>query len=144
MNFQDLKFNEDSPIYLQVVRYFKRKILIGELQNGDELPSRRIMATTMGLNLTTIQKIYKQLEDEKLIDTQPNSKTLVCYNDKQVKEIENELIRDRVIKFVDELRECNVSREKAITIINEEWNKYLIYRRVTTIKFYLFHDVISE
>ena len=58
MNFQDLKFNEDSPIYLQVVRYFKRKILIGELQNGDELPSRRIMATTMGLNLTTIQKIY--------------------------------------------------------------------------------------
>ena len=72
MNFQDLKFNEDSPIYLQVVRYFKRKILIGELQNGDELPSRRIMATTMGLNLTTIQKIYKQLEDERLIDTQPN------------------------------------------------------------------------
>ena len=76
MNFQDLKFNEDSPIYLQVVRYFKRKILIGELQNGDELPSRRIMATTMGLNLTTIQKIYKQLEDERLIDTQPNSKSI--------------------------------------------------------------------
>ena len=123
MNFQDLKFNEDSPIYLQVVRYFKRKILIGELQNGDELPSRRIMATTMGLNLTTIQKIYKQLEDERLIDTQPNSKTTVSITKEDLARIENELIRDRVIKFVDELRECNVSREKAITIINEEWNK---------------------
>lgn len=123
MNFQDLKFNEDSPIYLQVVRYFKRKILIGELQNGDELPSRRIMATTMGLNLTTIQKIYKQLEDERLIDTQPNSKTTVSITRDDMTRIENELIRDRVIKFVDELRECNVSREKAITIINEEWNK---------------------
>lgn len=123
MNFQDLKFNEDSPIYLQVVRYFKRKILIGELQNGDELPSRRIMATTMGLNLTTIQKIYKQLEDERLIDTQPNSKTTVSITKDDLARIENELIRDRVIKFVDELRECNVSREKAITIINEEWNK---------------------
>ena len=123
MNFQDLKFNEDSPIYLQVVRYFKRKILIGELQNGDELPSRRIMATTMGLNLTTIQKIYKQLEDERLIVTQPNSKTTVSITRDDMTRIENELIRDRVIKFVDELRECNVSREKAITIINEEWNK---------------------
>ena len=123
MNFQDLKFNEDSPIYLQVVRYFKRKILIGELQNGDELPSRRIMATTMGLNLTTIQKIYKQLEDERLIDTQPNSKTTVSITKDDLARIENELIRERVIKFVDELRECNVSREKAITIINEEWNK---------------------
>ena len=123
MNFQDLKFNEDSPIYLQVVRYFKRKILIGEVKNGDELPSRRIMATTMGLNLTTIQKIYKQLEDERLIDTQPNSKTTVSITKEDLARIENELIRDRVIKFVDELRECNVSREKAITIINEEWNK---------------------
>ena len=123
MNFQDLKFNEDSPIYLQVVRYFKRKILIGELQNGDELPSRRIMATTMGLNLTTIQKIYKQLEDERLIDTQPNSKTTVSITKEDLARIENELIRDRVIKFVDELRECNVSRETAVTIINEEWNK---------------------
>lgn len=123
MNFQDLKFNEDSPIYLQVVRYFKRKILIGELQNGDELPSRRIMATTMGLNLTTIQKIYKQLEDERLIDTQPNSKTTVSITKDDLARIENELIRERVIKFVDELRECNVSRETAVTIINEEWNK---------------------
>lgn len=123
MHFQDLKFNEDSPIYLQVVRYFKRKILIGELQNGDELPSRRIMATTMGLNLTTIQKIYKQLEDERLIDTQPNSKTTVSITKDDLARIENELIRERVIKFVDELRECNVSRETAITIINEEWNK---------------------
>ena len=123
MNFQDLKFNEDSPIYLQVVRYFKRKILIGELQNGDELPSRRIMATTMGLNLTTIQKIYKQLEDERLIDTQPNSKTTVSITKDDLVRIENELVRDRVIRFVEELRECNVTREKAITIINEEWNK---------------------
>ena len=123
MNFQDLKFNEDSPIYLQVVRYFKRKILIGELQNGDELPSRRIMATTMGLNLTTIQKIYKQLEDERLIDTQPNSKTMVSITKDDWARIENELVRERVIRFVDELRECNVTREKAITIINEEWNK---------------------
>ena len=123
MNFQDLKFNEDSPIYLQVVRYFKRKILIGELQNGDELPSRRIMATTMGLNLTTIQKIYKQLEDERLIDTQPNSKTMVSITKDDWARIENELVRDRVIRFVEELRECNVTREKAITIINEEWNK---------------------
>ena len=90
MNFAELKIDDSGPVYLQVVRFFKRKILTGELLNGDELPSRRVLAATLGLNLTTIQKIYKQLEDEKLLDTQPNSKTLVCYNDKQVKEIENE------------------------------------------------------
>lgn len=123
MNFNDLKFNEDGPIYLQVVRYFKRKILIGELKHGDELPSRRILAATMGLNLTTIQKIYKQLEDEGLIDTQPNSKTTVSITKDDMINIENELVRERTIRFIDDLRDCNVSKEKAITIINEEWNE---------------------
>ena len=123
MNFQDLKFNEDGPIYLQVVRYFKRKILIGELKHGDELPSRRILAATMGLNLTTIQKIYKQLEDEGLIDTQPNSKTTVSITKDDMINIENELVRERTIRFIDDLRDCNVSKEKAISIINEEWNE---------------------
>ena len=123
MNFQDLKFNEDGPIYLQVVRYFKRKILIGELKHGDELPSRRILAATMGLNLTTIQKIYKQLEDERLIDTQPNSKTTVSVTKDDMINIENELVRERTIRFINDLRDCNVSKEKAISIINEEWNE---------------------
>lgn len=123
MNFTELKIDDSGPVYLQVVRFFKRKILTGELLNGDELPSRRVLAATLGLNLTTIQKIYKQLEDEKLIDTQPNSKTLVCYNDKQVKEIENELVRMRVEKFVEEVKACNISKTDVIVILENVWNE---------------------
>ncbi len=122
MNFTDLKIDDSGPVYLQVVRFFKRKILIGELLNGDELPSRRVLAATLGLNLTTIQKIYKQLEDEKLIDTQPNSKTLVCYRDSQIKDIENELIKTRVEKFVEEVKSCNVSKETLIAILEDVWD----------------------
>lgn len=122
MNFQDLKFDDSGPVYLQVVRYFKRKILTGELQNGDELPSRRILSATLGLNLTTIQKIYKQLEDERLIDTQPNSKTTVVISNKQLAEIENELVRERIEKFVEELKSCNISKEAAVSIIEDVWS----------------------
>lgn len=122
MNFNDLKIDDSGPVYLQVVRFFKRKILTGELINGDELPSRRVLAATLGLNLTTIQKIYKQLEDEKLIDTQPNSKTLVCYRDSQIKDIENELIKTRVEKIVEEVKSCNVSKETLIAILEDVWD----------------------
>lgn len=122
MNFNDLKIDDGGPVYLQVVRFFKRKILTGELINGDELPSRRVLAATLGLNLTTIQKIYKQLEDEKLIDTQPNSKTLVCYRDSQIKDIENELIKTRVEKIVEEVKSCNVSKETLIAILEDVWD----------------------
>lgn len=123
MNFQDLKFDDSGPVYLQVVRYFKRKILTKELCNGDELPSRRVLAATLGLNLTTIQKIYKQLEDERLIDTQPNSKTIVCFTDTQLKKIENELIKTKIEKFVEDMKDCNIAKEKAISIIEDVWNE---------------------
>ena len=123
MNFQDIKFDDSGPVYIQVVNYFKRKILIKELCNGDELPSRRVLAATLGLNLTTIQKIYKQLEDERLIDTQPNSKTIVCFDDNQLKQIENELIKTKIEKFVEDMKDCKVAREKVINIIEDVWNE---------------------
>ena len=123
MDFENFKIDDSGPVYLQVVRFFKRKILAGELQNGDELPSRRVLAATLGLNLTTIQKIYKQLEDERLIDTKPNSKTLVCYTDEQVKEIEDELIRMRVQRFVQDVRDCKVSKKKLLRIIEKVWDE---------------------
>lgn len=123
MNFSELKFDDSGPVYLQVVRFFKRKILTGELTNGDELPSRRVLAATLGLNLTTIQKIYKQLEDERLIDTQPNSKTTVCFTAEQKNEIEDELVRARVEKFVEEIKSCDVTMDTTISIIKDVWNK---------------------
>ena len=123
MDFSELKFDDSGPVYLQVVRFFKRKILTDELINGDELPSRRVLAATLGLNLTTIQKIYKQLEDERLIDTQPNSKTTVCFTKEQKKEIEDELIRSRVEKFVEEIKSCDVTMDTTISIIRDVWNK---------------------
>lgn len=122
MDFQELIFDDSGPIYLQVVKYFKKKLLTGELQHGDELPSRRIMSATLGLNLTTIQKIYKQLEEERLIDTQPNSKTTVCVTEEKLSEIKQELVEGQIEKFIEELKSCQVSREVALSIINKLWN----------------------
>ena len=122
MDFSNIRFDDSGPIYLQVVRFFKKKILLGELKHGDELPSRRILSAALGLNLTTIQKIYKQMEDEKLIDTLPNSKTTVCLTDEKLKEIERELIHSEIKKLTDELKSCNVKKVELVDRIWEEGN----------------------
>ena len=75
MEFSNLKFDDSGPIYIQVVRFFKKEILKENLKNGDEMPSRRVLAASLGLNLTTIQKIYKEMKEEKLIETIQNSKS---------------------------------------------------------------------
>lgn len=123
MDFSGIQFDDSGPIYLQVVRFFKKKMLLGELKHGDELPSRRILSAAMGLNLTTIQKIYKQLEEERLIDTLPNSKTIVCYTQDKLKEIEEELIHREVRKFTNELKSCNVKKVEALVLVDKIWEE---------------------
>ncbi len=38
MEFSNLKFDDSGPIYIQVVRFFKKEILKENLKNGDEMP----------------------------------------------------------------------------------------------------------
>lgn len=59
-------FNKREPIYLQVIKDFKVKIVSGQLQPGQEVPSRRELATQLKINPNTVQRAYKEMEEERL------------------------------------------------------------------------------
>ena len=51
--------NDREPVYIQIIRNIKQKIVTGEIQKGERLPSRREMAVTINVNPNTVQKAYK-------------------------------------------------------------------------------------
>lgn len=57
------------PVYAQIVDQIKRAIASGTLKTGDTLPSLRETAIKLRVNPLTVGKAYKQLEQEKLIET---------------------------------------------------------------------------
>lgn len=57
------------PIYMQVVQDFKFQISSGILKPKDKLPSVRELALSLMVNPNTVQKAYKELEDEGYIVT---------------------------------------------------------------------------
>jgi len=57
------------PVYAQIVDQIKRAIASGTLKPGDSLPSLRETALKLRVNPLTVAKAYKQLEQEKLIET---------------------------------------------------------------------------
>jgi GntR family transcriptional regulator len=61
------------PVYEQVKQAIKWSILSGYLEDGDQLPSLREMATMLHINPNTIVKIYFQLEVEGFIYSQTGS-----------------------------------------------------------------------
>lgn len=53
-----------EPLYVQIVRGVKRAIARGDLAVGVRLPSVRQLAGDLAINLNTVARAYRQLEEE--------------------------------------------------------------------------------
>ena len=57
----------DKPIYEQLILEIKRGIITGQLKRGDALPSVRTLAADIGINMHTVNKVYKHLQNERVL-----------------------------------------------------------------------------
>lgn len=121
--FEDMKLNDTEPVYLQIVKYIKIKIHLGEIQNGDELPSRRVLAATLGINPNTVQKAYKWLEDAEILATGNNTKSVVNIT-RQIREsIQKDLTETAALEFVAYAKQIHLSFKDTIELITGLWDK---------------------
>lgn len=64
------QWQDDMPIYLQLYHQVIRRILDGNILEGDALPSVRKVAAEYQINPLTISKAYQMLQDEELVEKQ--------------------------------------------------------------------------
>ncbi|MHC4820267.1 MAG: GntR family transcriptional regulator [Planctomycetota bacterium] len=65
------------PLAEQVRRCVRRALAEGKLKKGDSLPPVRKVAAQTGVNLNTVARAYRQLEDEGLLRTVRGRGTVV-------------------------------------------------------------------
>lgn len=70
MRMIQLDFGDHRPLYEQISEKIKELIISGVLRENDKIPSVREMATILAINPNTIQKAYKELENEGYIYSQ--------------------------------------------------------------------------
>jgi GntR family transcriptional regulator len=59
--------SDPRPIYRQLVGTIKEQVVSGALSPGEELPSVRELAVSLGINLHTVHRAYQMLRDEGVI-----------------------------------------------------------------------------
>lgn len=123
ITFDKFIIEEDSPIYLQIIRFIKRGIVAGIIQNQDELPSRRMLSALLGVNPNTIQKAYHMLEEEGIMVSQTGAKSFVTINDKDILRIRMELLNKETKLWVNAMREMKVSKEEASELLDKIWEE---------------------
>lgn len=60
----NLEPNKPQPIYMQIYQYIKNEILLHHLTPGTKLPSKRSLATQLGISTITVEGAYGQLVSE--------------------------------------------------------------------------------
>ena len=121
ISFEDFIQENGIPIYLQILRHIKRGIVAGAIQNGDELPSRRVLSALLGINPNTIQKAYKMLEDEGLIESRAGAKSYMSLDSEKAERIRIQLLENDVGGIVSSLKQMGLSKEDAISLIEKHW-----------------------
>ena len=89
-----LNYRDAKPIYEQIKEGLRKLVVSGALSAGDKLPSVRELASQLAINPNTIQRAYRELENEGYIYTLVGKGTFVaeCGNIDNTRE--KELLQD--------------------------------------------------
>ena len=113
--------NDKEPVYIQIIRYIKQQIVIGELGIGDIIPSRRDMAVMIKVNPNTVQKAYKEMEEMGIITTHRNYQSNITDDSSMITKIKEDLINESMDSFIASMKAINVKKEEVINIINDRF-----------------------
>ena len=119
ISFQDFRQTDDTPIYLQIVRYIQQGLAAGAIQDGDELPSRRVVSALLAVNPNTVQKAFKLLEDEGLATSRAGAKSCIQASPQQIEA----MLETEMQAMVDAARRMGLSREEAHRLLDALYDK---------------------
>ena len=88
----EYNFDNERPIYIQLVEMLKIEIISGRIKSGEKLPSVRDFAMKAKVNPNTMQKALTELERENLIYTERTNGKYVTNDRKLIDNIKNEII----------------------------------------------------
>ena len=122
ISFDQFKLEDGMPIYLQIVLYIKRGIIAGVIDDGDELPSRRILSALLGVNPNTVQKTYRILEDEGLIQSHAGAKSYMVLDEEKVRRSRQELLEGDARNIVSAMKQMGLSLDEASALLKKYWD----------------------
>ena len=121
ISFDSFIPQEGVPIYLQIVKHIKSGIVSGTIVSGDEVPSRRVLSSLLGVNPNTIQKAYKMLEEDGLMESRSGAKSYMIFDSEAIASVRKELLESHVASIIGSLKQMGLTKEEALALIEKYW-----------------------
>ncbi len=112
-------FDNERPIYIQLVEMIRVCIISGKFQKGQKLPSVRELALMMKVNPNTMQKALGELENEKLIYTERTNGKYVTEDEKLIENVKKQLAQEKVNNYLNSMKNIGINYELAVKYLQE-------------------------
>lgn len=114
---------DPRPLYLQVIEQVRRRVAVGDLPPGTELPSIRELAAALKVSVITIKRAYMELERDGVISTRQGKGSVVSEQPGLQSLLQAEEMRDHLQQAVSLgllLGICKTEMQRRIAEIYEQ------------------------
>ncbi|HPF83326.1 MAG TPA: GntR family transcriptional regulator [Bacilli bacterium] len=115
----NLNFENNIPIYIQLVEKIELDIISNKLKTGERLKSVRELAILYKVNPNTIQKALGELEEKGLIYTERTNGKFVTEDQKQINKIKDKILNEKINNFLQDIRYIGLTKKELIEYINK-------------------------
>jgi len=114
-------WRDAEPVYAQIARQIRSRVATGEIAPGTMLPPVRSVATDLGVNLNTVARAYRVLEEEGFLRIQHRSGAEVVAPKRGSGDRERaDRLRDDLSATLAQLRQSGVGTAELRRLVERE------------------------
>lgn len=112
------EFDDDRPIYLQIMEKIQLKIICGTYKSGEKLPSVRDIANEASVNPNTMQKALTELEKLGLVFSKRTSGRFITEDSNLINSMKTNLAKDQINNFLNNMNKIGYTKEETLELVN--------------------------
>lgn len=108
------EFDNNTPIYVQLVEQLRLEIISGQMGCGERLPSVRDLALAARVNPNTMQKALLELEEQGLIYTQRTNGKFVTEDEGLIARLKEQHACEITQNYLNMMKSLGIGQEGAM------------------------------
>jgi len=113
------------PLYAQIEQQIRLLIQRGLLKAGQPMPTGRSLAVALGINLNTVARVYRELEQAGILVLRRGVGTYVAEGSatEPLKEADLEALDKKAAELVLLARQSPISRAELLQLVETRWKE---------------------
>ena len=117
------QFQNDAPIYSQLIAQMTQRIVAGLYKVGEKLPSVRDLAAEAGVNPNTMQRALTELERDGLMYSQRTAGRFVTEDEEMIHNAKSKLAQEQIAQFLSAMTNLGYDMPEIVALLQKAQQK---------------------